>query len=291
MTGNAEFWQAASYAEAVLLVCATSICLLMSLKSRKQRQGLQQKYEVRLEEEKLRLESIMDLSHDIRTLLNVMMGSQQLLELHLQSNSVPDREKIKRHLEIIRNNGDRLSRLVSWLLEEAKQASGSHHLHLCAHNIVEVVECTAAALQDYAESRGLALYFCSTHKEIKLACDRSKIEAVMFNLLTNAVKYTKAGGSVTVGVLLKPGWAVITVRDTGIGIPSAEQQRVFERYVQLSDQEMPHGVGSGIGLCVVKSMVELHGGSISIVSETGKGSEFIIELPLPGEWHQEKRAV
>lgn len=291
MTDRVEFWQIAACAEALLLICVVGVGLFLKAKYKKLSRIQQQVHRADLETERQKLESVMNLSHDIRTLLNVIMGSQQLLELYLNSSGELERERLKRHIGIIRENADRLSRLISWLLEAAKQASGSHHIRLIAYNIVEIVENVVMSMQDYAESRGLALYFYTSQEEIILSCDRYKIEAVMLNLLSNAIKYTKAGGNVTVSIREKADEAVITVKDTGVGIPDSEQQRVFERYVQLNDRQIPHTEGSGIGLCAVKSMVELHGGSISVISEHGKGSEFIVELPISGQLRPDKESL
>lgn len=279
MTEGFEVWRIVSCAEAVLLVFVIGAGWFLTADLKRRLKAQQEAHRNELEAERRGQEAVMNLSHDIRTLLNIILGSQQLLELYLKGGGMPDREKLERHIGIIRDNADRLSGLIGNLLETGKQAAGGNQMQSAAHNIVEIAEKLVLSMRDYAEGRGLTLHFNASRERIVIPCDRGKIEAVLLNLLSNAVKFTKTGGSITVGVREDNGRAVLTVKDTGIGIPAEEQRRIFERYARLQDQGAPQAEGSGIGLHAVKSIVEQHGGKISVESQYGKGSEFTVELP------------
>ncbi|MEL7598065.1 MAG: ATP-binding protein, partial [Clostridiaceae bacterium] len=112
-----------------------------------------------------------------------------------------------------------------------------------------------------------------------LACDPDKIERIMLNLLSNAVKFTKPGGKIFVNIFDKGQYIIISVRDTGIGILEEKQKQIFERFMQIDKSLSRVSEGSGIGLALVKSIVEMHEGNIYVNSELEKGTEFIIELP------------
>ncbi|MGH4050821.1 MAG: sensor histidine kinase [Clostridium sp.] len=130
------------------------------------------------------------------------------------------------------------------------------------------------------ESRQIELIFDTDVEEKFTACDLDKIETIIFNLLSNATKFTNAGGKITVNIFDKGEYIIISVKDTGIGIEDADKQKVFKRFLQVEDTSHRNNEGSGIGLSLVKSFVEMHGGEITIESTYGIGSNFSIKLPI-----------
>lgn len=135
------------------------------------------------------------------------------------------------------------------------------------------------SVADYIESRGVSLIFDTDIEEKVIACDPDKIERIMLNLLSNAIKFTNPGDEITVNMMDKGEHILISVKDTGVGIPGDKLQDIFERFKQVDKTIWRNREGSGIGLSLVKSLVELHGGNISIKSKQGEGTEFIIDLP------------
>ncbi len=123
------------------------------------------------------------------------------------------------------------------------------------------------------------MIFDTDVEEKTIACDPDKIERIILNLLSNAVKFTKAEGQIAVNIYDRDDKALVTVKDTGIGIPEDKLETIFERFRQVDKSLTRSHEGSGIGLSLVKSLVEMHRGKISVRSELGKGSEFIVELP------------
>ena len=129
------------------------------------------------------------------------------------------------------------------------------------------------------------IVFDTNVEELVISCDIEKIERVILNLLSNAIKFTSAGGSIFVSVQNEEEWVYIKVKDDGIGIPNDMKEKVFERFVQVNKSLNRLKEGSGIGLALVKSIVELHGGEIYLNDQVTVGSEFIVKLPnVAGEY-------
>lgn len=234
-----------------------------------------------LEFNKLRTEFFANISHELRTPLNIILGTVQLLNLDMRSGIVSITSKdIVRHVKVIKHNCYRLLRLINNLIDITRIDSGylKPDMHNC--NIVEVIEDITQSAVQYAESNGLTLVFDTDVEEKLMACDPEKMERLILNLLSNAVKFTEPGGSITVNIHDMKEKIAISVKDTGIGIPEDKQDLIFERFVQVDNLLTRHHDGSGIGLSIVKSLVEMHNGTICVKSQLGKGSEFITELPV-----------
>lgn len=131
----------------------------------------------------------------------------------------------------------------------------------------------------FVEDKGLDFIFDTEVEEKSISCDPDKIERIMLNLLSNAVKFTDKGGSIFVNIYIKDNKVYISVKDTGIGIPSNMKDLIFDRFVQVDKAISRAREGSGIGLALVKSLVEMHKGNIYVNSKLGEGSEFIVALP------------
>lgn len=234
-----------------------------------------------IEYDKLRTDFISNISHELRTPLNVILGALQTFKLMFEGDSVDkDNGKVLRYTGIMKQNCYRLLRLVNNLIDITRIDSGFFDIKLKNCNIVSIVEDIVLSVADYTEQKGIALIFDTDTEEKYIACDPDKIERIVLNLLSNAIKFTGPGGSIT--VLVEDGETSITMRiiDTGIGIAKDMHEDVFERFRQIDKSFTRNHEGSGIGLSLVKSLVELHDGRISVESEEGEGSEFIITLPV-----------
>ncbi|PAB55848.1 hypothetical protein CCE28_21550 [Anaeromicrobium sediminis] len=153
------------------------------------------------------------------------------------------------------------------------------------YNIVSIVEDITLSVAEYIESKGIKLIFDTEIEEKIIACDAEKLERVMLNLFSNAVKFTESNGTIQVNIHDKGESILICVKDTGLGIPKDMREKIFDRFRQVDASLHRKAEGSGIGLSLVKSIVELHKGFITVESEVGKGSTFTLELPatLAGE--------
>ena len=229
-----------------------------------------------------------NITHELKTPLSVILGAIQLMDLKNQSQS-EEQDKNAGTYRIIRQNCYRILRLVNNLLDFARLDSGYLKLNPANCNIVSLVEDITQSVMPYARQKQLTLLFDTQHEEIITAVDMEKLERVILNLLSNAIKFTGRGGQIKVKIHSMDSKVHISVKDNGIGIPQDKQKEIFERFQRVSGKRTTEYEGSGIGLSLVKSFVDLHQGTICVTSEENHGSEFIISLPLRRlETHEDK---
>ena len=146
------------------------------------------------------------------------------------------------------------------------------------YNIVEIIEDITMSITQYAQQRGIKLIFDTEEEDIIIGCDPEKIERIILNLLSNAIKYTDPGGEIKVSITNNDEKVFVSVKDNGVGISERSINKIFERFAQDSSNFSRRCEGSGIGLSLVKSLVEMHGGNITVKSKVNEGSEFKFEL-------------
>ncbi|NMM64642.1 HAMP domain-containing histidine kinase [Clostridium sp. P21] len=228
--------------------------------------------------DKLRTEFFANISHELRTPLNIIISALQVIKSFNNCSYTKDRSF--KYLKSIKQNSFRLLRLINNLIDLTKIDGGYFKIHPTNHNIVSIVEDITLSVAEYAENKSLTLTFDTNTEERIMSCDADKIERIMMNLISNAIKFTDPGGHIFISLLDKTDHVIISVKDTGIGIPKSDLDIIFERFRQVNKSSERNYVGSGIGLSLVKSLVELHGGNISVNSTYGEGTEFIINLPV-----------
>ena len=190
------------------------------------------------------------------------------------------KENLIRHVDIMKQNSYRLLRLVNNLIDISRIDIGYYNLQPSNYNIVKVIEDITLSIAEYVKHKKINLIFNTDVEEITLACDPDKIERVMLNLLSNAIKYTDDNGDIYVSLNKVNEDVVVSVKDSGVGIPNDKLELIFDRFGQANDILSRRCEGSGIGLSIVKSIVEMHGGKIEVFSEIGKGSEFVFNIPI-----------
>lgn len=222
-----------------------------------------------------------NISHELKTPLNIILGSIQLI-LQNEEGQTPSLylEEQKKLLNITKQNAFRLIRLVNNLIDISKFDAGYLHLNNHNCNIVSVVENIALSVKDYLKTNDITIIFDTNTEEKIMAVDCDKIERIMLNLLSNSMKFTEKGGEVWVTLTDMDKYVQISVKDTGIGIPEDKLNLIFNRFEQVDKTFTRKKEGSGIGLALVKSLVELHEGTINIRSKINEGTEFIINLPV-----------
>jgi PAS domain S-box-containing protein len=229
---------------------------------------------------KVQDEVFANMAHELKTPLNVIFSSNQLMELHLKNNSLEDsREKISQGINIIKQNCHRFTKLINNIVDISKMDSGFFKLKLSNQNIVEVVEEIVQSISSYINGKGINVVFDTNIEEKIIACDPEKIERIILNLISNAIKFTNLDGMIFVNLTDKGDTVEISVKDTGIGMDTKYLSNIFKRFHQVDKSLSRNSEGSGIGLSLVKSLIELHGGKISVESNLGEGSIFKIELP------------
>lgn len=225
-------------------------------------------------------EFIANISHEIRTPLNIISSSLQLLQIyHGRCPKCPNAKKISEYHEIMRNNCFRLMKLSNNFIDMSKIESGFCELKLENVDIISFIENISMSVVPFMESRGLKLIFDTDSEEKIMAVDTDKTERILLNLLSNAAKFTKPGGNVYVNLEDKEDKIVIIVKDTGIGIPKDKLDIIFKRFRQVDNTFTRNHEGSGLGLSLVKSLVEMQDGKIYVESSVNIGTRFIVELP------------
>jgi signal transduction histidine kinase len=231
-----------------------------------------------VEADRLKDEFVALISHDLRTPLTSIMG---YLELVLDDHNLSEEQR--GYLSIVDRNADRLLHLVNDLLFVARLESGQLDLHPAELDLAAVVRQSVAEAEPRAAASGIELA-CDASDVPAVKADKGRMFQLLDNLVSNAIKFTEPGGTVTVRVRPGDAAAVLEVSDTGIGIPAEEQEQLFERFFRSSNARRAAIQGTGLGLVIVRAIADAHGGSISMESAERVGTTFRIELParLPG---------
>ncbi len=221
-----------------------------------------------------------NIAHELKTPLNVIYSANQLMEYYFKTDSVAEnRLKIVEEIGMVKQNCYRFSKLISNIVDLSTIDTGFCSLQLSNENIVEVVENVVMSVSDYMKESHLNIIFDTDVEEKILACDPEKIERIILNLLTNAIKFSNPNGSINVDITDLGHAVQISVRDDGVGIDKKDINTIFDRFSRLDRTLARNTEGTGIGLSLVKGLVDLHGGEIDVDSEVNKGSCFKIFLP------------
>jgi PAS domain S-box-containing protein len=219
-----------------------------------------------------------NMSHELRTPLNAVIGFTDMMR---QRTFGPlGHERYEEYATLIYDSGQLLLDLISDMLDMAKIEAGKLELNLENVDFNGTVEDSVRMLRDRAENCGLELILSLPKEPVFAVADKRAVKQIMLNLLTNAIKFTPAGGQVTVSVRPGDGVAIISVSDTGIGIPATDLERLGNAFEQVNGDPMLAKSGSGLGLALVRALVEKHGGSLKIESEEGIGTDVRVSFPF-----------
>jgi len=221
-------------------------------------------------------EFLANLSHEIRTPLNAILGWSQLLEPGKTSEA-----DLIEGLKVITRNARTQARLIDDLLDMSRIVSGKMRLDVQKVNLPAVIDAAIESVKPAAQAKGIKLQKVIDPIAGAVTGDPNRLQQVVWNLLTNAIKFTPRGGNVQVVVERSNSHVELSVSDTGKGIPADFLPHVFERFSQADNSSRRRYSGLGLGLAIVKSLAELHGGSVRVKSGgEGKGTTFIVSLPV-----------
>ena len=237
-------------------------------------------YKRLIELEKHKNNYFVNLSHELRTPLNVILSIEQLLTSFNKAEIQISKEKMSEYMNTLKGNSKRLLNLINNIIDTSKIDSGFYRLNKEEVNIVTLVEDTALSMVNLAEVNGLKIIIDPEIEEVFIECDKLDIERCIINLIGNAIKFTSEGGTITISISELHKKVRISVKDTGVGIDEKYHNAIFDRFGQVYSESSEEFGGSGLGLTLTRNLINLHGGEISVVSEKGKGSEFIIILPI-----------
>lgn len=258
-----------------LLAFIALIIFVVRWKIEQNRKRMENEKYKELEEMKYRF--FTNISHEFRTLLTLI-----ITPIGSILKRTTDGETRHQLNDVSRNAGD-LLQLVNQLLDFRKMEMNGEHLNLTSGNLNEFIQYTTMKFMPLAEQKNIRLAFEDKTEGLFMYFDKDKVGKILTNLLSNAFKFTKAGGSVCVSlekcILDSRRCAHIIVEDTGCGIPKEDQAHVFERFYRTEQDSSSQQIGSGIGLNMVYEYIQLHEGKVSLESEEGKGSRFIVDIP------------
>ncbi len=227
--------------------------------------------------EKIKSRFFTNLSHEFRTPLMLIKGPVEQL---LSGNKINQNEQIK----LIQRNSDKLQNLIDQLLELSQLEASSIELSAKKENLISLLRGIFYSFSELADRKKITLKYYSVSDEILAWIDRDKFEKILNNLLSNAFKFTPENGEIRIEVVNTSidyiHYSTISIKDSGIGIPADKVDKIFDRFYQVDDSSKRAYSGSGIGLSLVKELVDLHKWKIFVHSKEGVGTEFILQIPL-----------
>ncbi|MHB8108168.1 MAG: sensor histidine kinase [Candidatus Cryosericum sp.] len=230
-------------------------------------------------------EFLANMSHELRTPLNAVIGFSEVLEGRYFGEL---NERQAEYVADIRTSGHHLLTLINDILDLSKIEAGRMYLEVTSFTLADVVQSSVSMLRDRAMRQGIAISLYVDPSTGVIEADERMVKQVLFNLLTNALKFTSERGHVDVIVRAEGDHVVLRVRDDGVGIAQADQARIFEEFQQVGTSHLQEG--TGLGLAISRRFVELHGGSLDVESDPGQGSTFSFTLPrIQGSGDPEKQ--
>ncbi len=223
-----------------------------------------------------------NMSHELKTPVNVIYSAVQTVNIYFGNYNLENIEKCKLYFKTMKQNCLRLIRIINNFLDVTKLNSDSGFIRIKKRNgnIVNIIEEITQSVASYVNDKDITLIFDTNVEEKIMGFDHDMMERIMLNLISNALKYSHSKGNIYVEFIDKQTSVIVKVRDEGDGIPKDKLNFIFERFGKVDNTLSRKCEGTGIGLYLVKSFVEMHGGKISVSSVEGQGSEFIIELPV-----------
>lgn len=249
----------------------------------KEEENKKVKYRQALEIENLKTEFFLGLSHEIRTPLNIIITSIHSIDDILKTHECERyRDRIIKSLNYIKQNSNRMLRLINNISDVKKLDHMCYDVNYTNCNIVEVIEGIVISVSDYIKVSQRNIIFDTEEEEIIIACDLDKIERIMLNLLSNAIKYSDENTDILVKIRLseKKDEIIVSVWDDGVAIEKKDSIRIFDKFVQLDKLLNRPCEGTGIGLFLVKSLLEIQGGRVWVNNEVIKGAEIDFSLPV-----------
>ncbi|MBI5044165.1 MAG: PAS domain-containing protein [Nitrospirae bacterium] len=239
--------------------------------------------------DKMKSDFVSNVSHELRTPLSSIKGS---VDNMLDGITGEVNEKQQQYLLRIRNNTDRLIRLINELLDLSRIESGRIRLKLSPVLLMDVVRDAAESLIPVAKEKEIEFIIPNEGVAYTVMVDKDKLSQILTNLLDNAIKFSKPNGKVEIHIeKYDADFIKVSVADNGEGIPEKDRERIFDRFYQVNSNSTVKAKGTGLGLPIVRSLVEIHGGRIWVNSKPGEGSKFSFTLPLYNKQQHELEEI
>ena len=226
-----------------------------------------------------RREFVANVSHELRTPITTIKSYTETMLFGMEDGEI-DKDMYKNFLGVIDNESDRMTTLIKDLLLLSKLDHDQAHAEQSEHDLAVIVKDIVSSLQISAKNKNQSLIYEPTNALPMFKCNRGRIEQVLVNIISNAIKYTPEGGNVTVSTMHMYNDIYIKIRDTGIGIPKEDLPHVFERFYRVDKARSRQQGGTGLGLAIAKEIVEEYGGTINVNSQVNKGTEFVVTFSV-----------
>lgn len=260
---------------------------------RQRTQTIQSQAEKLLQIDQTKSRFLANISHEFRTPLTLLLNTldEENIDWSGQSKDIAEgRFFAQREVAMMQRNTRRLETLIEQLLDLSKLETGKMNLKASQGNFYLYLKGLVNTFQPLADKKELDLRFYTNEFEADLYFDRDKMDKIMYNLLYNAIKFTPTGGRITVDLQKNKNDLIVNVKDTGIGIPSAELEHIFDRFYQVKQKDVYAYEGTGLGLSLVREFVEMHGGEIKVASVLNEGTCFQLSF-LPGYAHLKSEEI
>jgi len=221
-------------------------------------------------------EFLANMSHELRTPLNSVIGFSDIL-LEEVKGELNDPQK--KYVSNIARSGKHLLSLINDILDLSKIEAGQKQLEYSSFELHEALDEISKLTKPLISKKNIGLQMELPSEDIRVYADRKKFKQIMYNLLSNAAKFTPDKGTITIIANQEKDKLKVAVSDTGIGIPESEQATIFEPFQQVKSSKSSEHKGTGLGLSLVRELVEMHGGQVRLKSEVGKGSTFSFTIP------------
>ena len=246
-------------------------------------QNQNEKLEEAIGAEMIKVDFLQNMSHEFRTPINIILMTSKLLISSMEDNEINlDKEKKIKYLKTLKQNGYRILRLVNNILETTKLDNTYEELRMSNHNIINIIEDIVLSTADYIKEKNKTIIFDTEEEELILACNPEAIEKIILNLISNSLKFTGKNGEIKIDVKVNRNEKKLFVhlKNNGPTISDEDSKKIFDRFVQVDNHLRRGSEGSGIGLYLVKRLVEMHGGEIWLNTDINIGVEFIFYIPI-----------
>lgn len=238
--------------------------------------------------EKLKINFLANISHEFKTPLNIILSSIQLLMKNLEFNESLNKDLILKYLNLSKQNSYRILRIINNVLDTTKVQNGFNELSLKNCNIINIIEDIVLSTVDYIKTNNRRIIFDTDVEELILGCDPDKIERVVLNLISNSLKFTNENGIINIHIKIENNKMFFHIKNDGPSISKEEGKKIFGNFMQTDESFTRKSEGSGIGLYLCKSFIEMHNGEIWANTDLKDGAEFIFYIPIKKVINSEK---
>lgn len=261
----------------IMFIIFTIIHYILTIKTNKK---LKEAKKIAEDANKAKDNFISNISHELRTPVNVICSTVQLMNKKISSNNSINSENILPNINMIEQNLYRLTRLINNIIDVTKSDLGEKSLVLQNVEIIGLIENAVLSVVPFAETKNINIIFDTEYEELIMAVDIDKIDRIILNLLSNAIKFSNNGSDVLINLMKDKENLIIEITDFGVGISDENIEIIFEKFIQIDNGLTRLNEGSGIGLSIVKSFIKMHKGYIDVKSKLGEGTTFKITMPI-----------